>query len=267
MRHDQPHETDRSGERHGDSRRERHRADRDNHRRARVDTEAFGLVMAELHDVELPAEEAEHGHHQREHGDSCSESRRPDFRKRAVEPFGEAGELLGRAVRQDEPVERTGKAANDEAGDDDGREVRPHLRVRPVGIARPRRKPGDNEKKRQREASAEKARGGENPRGKRDEAELDGEGREKRASADYAEDVRLGERITKDALQDSARHGERRADYERRRYRKSHFSLMVPFSTAMKADCGTFTWPNSFILALPRFCFSRTFILRVTSPP
>ena len=44
-------------------------------------------------------------------------------------------------------------------------------------------------------------------------------------------------------------------------------SLIVPFSTAMKADCGTFTWPNSFILALPRFCFSSTFILRVTSPP
>ena len=100
-----------------------------------------------------------------------------------------------------------------------------------------------------------------------EKAELDGKGREKRASADYAEDVRLGERITKDALQDCARHGERRADYERRRYGKSHFSLMVPFSTAMKADCGTFTWPNSFILALPRFCFSRTFILRVTSPP
>ena len=37
--------------------------------------------------------------------------------------------------------------------------------------------------------------------------------------------------------------------------------------TAMKADCGTLTCPNSFIRALPRFCFSKTFILRVTSPP
>ena len=46
-----------------------------------------------------------------------------------------------------------------------------------------------------------------------------------------------------------------------------HFSFIVPLRTAMKADCGTLTWPNSFILALPRFCFSRTFIFRVTSPP
>ena len=35
----------------------------------------------------------------------------------------------------------------------------------------------------------------------------------------------------------------------------------------MNALCGTFTWPNSFMRALPRFCFSSTFILRVTSPP
>ena len=29
----------------------------------------------------------------------------------------------------------------------------------------------------------------------------------------------------------------------------------------MNALCGTFTWPNSFMRALPRFCFSSTFIL------
>ena len=44
-------------------------------------------------------------------------------------------------------------------------------------------------------------------------------------------------------------------------------SFTVPLRTAMKALCGTLTCPNSFIRALPRFCFSSTFILRVTSPP
>ena len=37
--------------------------------------------------------------------------------------------------------------------------------------------------------------------------------------------------------------------------------------TAMKAFCGIWTWPTCFIFALPFFCFSRSFFLRVTSPP
>jgi hypothetical protein len=38
-------------------------------------------------------------------------------------------------------------------------------------------------------------------------------------------------------------------------------------STAMNAFCGICTWPICFIFALPSFCFSRSFFLRVTSPP
>ena len=36
---------------------------------------------------------------------------------------------------------------------------------------------------------------------------------------------------------------------------------------AMKADCGISTLPNWRIRFLPSFCFSRSFLLRVTSPP
>src|SRR5215213_9384610 len=37
--------------------------------------------------------------------------------------------------------------------------------------------------------------------------------------------------------------------------------------TARNASCGISTLPTSFILALPSFCFSRSFRFRVTSPP
>ena len=39
------------------------------------------------------------------------------------------------------------------------------------------------------------------------------------------------------------------------------------FSAAMNASCGMSTLPNWRIFFLPSFCFSRSFRLRVTSPP
>jgi hypothetical protein len=39
------------------------------------------------------------------------------------------------------------------------------------------------------------------------------------------------------------------------------------FSAAIKASCGMSTLPNCRIFFLPSFCFSRSFLLRVTSPP
>ena len=53
----------------------------------------------------------------------------------------------------------------------------------------------------------------------------------------------------------------------RREAAKPHSSVAVPLRTAMKADCGTLTCPNSFMRFLPSFCFLSTFCLRVTSPP
>ncbi len=51
-----------------------------------------------------------------------------------------------------------------------------------------------------------------------------------------------------------------------------HFGFSLRYflsaaSTAMNAFCGICTWPTCFILALPFFCFSRSFFFRVTSPP
>src|SRR5438445_12292556 len=39
------------------------------------------------------------------------------------------------------------------------------------------------------------------------------------------------------------------------------------FSAAIKASCGISTLPNCRIFFLPSFCFSRSFRLRVMSPP
>jgi len=39
------------------------------------------------------------------------------------------------------------------------------------------------------------------------------------------------------------------------------------FSTAMNASCGISTCPTIRILFFPAFCFSKSFRLRVTSPP
>jgi len=44
-------------------------------------------------------------------------------------------------------------------------------------------------------------------------------------------------------------------------------SQLSTFSAAMKASCGMSTLPNCRIFFLPSFCFSRSFRLRVTSPP
>jgi hypothetical protein len=38
-------------------------------------------------------------------------------------------------------------------------------------------------------------------------------------------------------------------------------------NAAMKASCGMLTFPYSRIRALPFFCFSSSFFLRVMSPP
>ena len=43
--------------------------------------------------------------------------------------------------------------------------------------------------------------------------------------------------------------------------------LSSNFKTARKAFCGTLTLPICFMRFLPRFCFSRSFLFRDTSPP
>src|SRR5207247_1218933 len=54
-------------------------------------------------------------------------------------------------------------------------------------------------------------------------------------------------------------------DDRRRLDRRDGYS--VTFSRARKASCGTSTRPTCFILFLPSFCFSHSFLLRVMSPP
>ena len=43
--------------------------------------------------------------------------------------------------------------------------------------------------------------------------------------------------------------------------------LLSTWSTARKASCGISTRPTCFMRFLPSFCFSRSFFLRVASPP
>lgn len=63
-------------------------------------------------------------------------------------------------------------------------------------------------------------------------------------------------------------HAERAAlSNDRRRSRSSHVQPPLVFSTEMKALCGIMTEPTAFIRFFPLFCFSRSFIFRVTSPP
>ena len=47
---------------------------------------------------------------------------------------------------------------------------------------------------------------------------------------------------------------------------RAHDSSSI-FSTAMKASEGTWTEPKERIRFLPSFCFSKSFFLRVMSPP
>jgi hypothetical protein len=48
---------------------------------------------------------------------------------------------------------------------------------------------------------------------------------------------------------------------------ESAVDQLSTFSAAMKASCGMSTLPNCRIFFLPSFCFSRSFRLRVMSPP
>jgi hypothetical protein len=49
--------------------------------------------------------------------------------------------------------------------------------------------------------------------------------------------------------------------------RPEHSPQLSTFRAAMKASCGMSTLPNCRIFFLPSFCFSRSFRLRVMSPP
>src|SRR5690606_31272922 len=46
-----------------------------------------------------------------------------------------------------------------------------------------------------------------------------------------------------------------------------HLAHQSTFSTARNASCGISTFPTAFIRRLPSFCRSRSFFLRVMSPP
>jgi hypothetical protein len=53
----------------------------------------------------------------------------------------------------------------------------------------------------------------------------------------------------------------------RRKFQREPEPQLSTFSAAIKASCGMSTLPNCRIFFLPSFCFSRSFLLRVMSPP